>query len=188
MGKITSCVSHIHCTAMAAALLCMCSVSTGSAETGRFGVALKAGITQESIELPPIAGVSVSTEGTTAAGVSVSYNIDENQSVELEFVKGGADLTASSALRSLDASIDVDTIGLYWTQRTGGEWFFKTKIGLITENVSFSDEPDVSETGFSWGLGFGYRMSEQSSLELEYVKVEQDVAWILFSGRYIPNL
>lgn len=158
------------------------------ADTGKFSIAAKAGTTLESIPTPIVPGANVSFEGDTAAGISLSYNLDANSSIDLEFVRGGATATVSNAFNSADLDVTINTTALYWFQKTSGDWYFSYKIGILQEELSSDDIPSETDTGLSFGVGGGYRFNPNIEIALEYVKVEADVEWALLSVRFTPGV
>ena len=154
----------------------------------KFSIVAKAGLTHESLSNSDFPGVDVSFEGEPAAGLSLSYNLDSSNSIDLEFIRGGATGDFSNGFRSGSLTIDIDSAALYWSQKSVGEWYISYKIGLLQEKLSSDNVSTETDTGLSFGIGGGYRFSSSLELGLEYVKVESDIGWVLLSARYTPNL
>jgi|GEM_PF-789253 len=153
------------------------------ADTSKFSVGASFGLTRTSIDIPLPAGVSFSTDDQQAIGLSLGYAVSDTFSVEVDMVKGSTDINASGPGGTVGGAIDIDTLALYATTRSEGDVFFKFKFGYIKEDLS-GNGPDVSDSGLSYGIGGGYKINSNASIEAEYVKVEADVAWILLSARY----
>lgn len=122
-------------------------------------------------------------DNTTNAGVliGVPFISDRNMSAALE---GEFTTTVSKG----DAHIfgnrgewDINTIALYGALRTAGPFYFKAKAGYLSEDVSIS-VPGIkasgTDSGFSYGIGAGWRLTGGSRLEVEYTLIESDVNFL----------
>ena len=85
---------------------------------------------------------------------------------------------------------DIDTTAIYAAARMGDDWFFKAKIGVLSEDVAVSmrdyfsyGEASTSDTGLSYGLGGGYQW-KNAILELEYTLIDADVSAITLGVSY----
>lgn len=173
--------------------VCLILLASGQAHSDdpKFSLALFGGITNESINVPTPPGVTLSVDWTEAFGLGIAYRFTDSVGIELQYVKGGFDLDASGPRGTIENETTIETSAIYLTQRSTGDLFVKTKIGLIQEELSSSPTDastptiaSVSEVGLSYGIGFGYKLSNNLSIEAEYVKVEQDISWFLLSGRF----
>ena len=74
------------------------------------------------------------------------------------------------------------TLALYGVFRTPGEFYFKGKAGVLYEDVEvdiptlFSESED--DTGFSAGIGGGWRLNDSGSLEVEFTLIESDLNYL----------
>lgn len=150
-------------------------------------ISLKGGVPVVDLNLSSL-GVSTQLDEESAFGLNIGYELSRNSTVELELARGTVGFNASSSTTTVSGDIDITTTALYYTQRTDGDLYLALKYGILREEVAFSGSaPSVSaesDVGFSWGLGGGYRINNDFSIEAEYVKVEADVAWVLLSARY----
>lgn len=133
-----------------------------------------------------VGNVRISVKEEVAFGLSLGYEIVNNSTVELEFSRSTG-IVREYQFGSL-SDLTVSTIGLYYTQRLGGDLYFTFTSGMIREDVRFSGA-SVSNTetdafGFSWGIGGGYKFTEDLSIEAEYLRVEADLSLLLLSARY----
>lgn len=170
-------------TIVSAVLILACAIAS-SANAQGLTIALKGGIPIMDLDLS-FSNVNSKVDEDNAFGLTIGYEMSRNSTVELELARASAELTVSNSIRSASVDFDVSTVGLYYTQRTVGDLYFAAKFGILREEVSSPDGgTPFDDTGFSWGVGGGYRMSEDFSIEAEYVKVEADIAWVLLSARY----
>jgi len=63
---------------------------------------------------------------------------------------------------------EMDSHALYAGIRIGQSHFFKLKAGYIDWQVRYGTAPDVNETGFTWGVSYGYPLRTGRKIELEY--------------------
>jgi len=154
------------------------------------GISLSAigGKTYESINIPATSGVDFSIEGTEAFGLSVGFAFNDYLSLDVELIRGGLDFKAAGPRGTIDDDSQVNTTALYLTQRSDGNVYFKTKLGVIREEVTIGDLVESSDVGASYGIGLGYNLNQNLSFEFEYTKVEQDIAWIVASVRFLFGL
>lgn len=69
----------------------------------------------------------------------------------------------------------ISTAALYGTYRSHGDLYFKGRLGYLNEKVDFDGFGSASDSGASAGLGFGFKVSENATMEAEYTLVEEDV-------------
>ncbi|MDP5211158.1 porin family protein [Microbulbifer sp. 2205BS26-8] len=102
------------------------------------------------------------------AGIRGGYTWNSGLGIEAEF-------TGSASDGELDDGSDysISTQALYATYRTQGDIYFKGRLGYLHEKVKAFRE--VSDDGFSAGIGAGFKLTENLSFEAEYTLVEQDV-------------
>ncbi len=126
-------------------------------------------------------GISVSVKDGTAFGLQLGYATSDTFGVELEYLSGDADIKASGFGVSGSETIDITTIAIYGAYRSGGDFYFLGKLGLLSEDISFEGFSE-SDQGLSLGIGGGFRFS-QGSVELEYTIIEEDVNFLGLTGR-----
>lgn len=152
----------------------MSAVSVGAfaGENGGFALGLKAGVVDIGLS-----GVS----SDTAFGFNLGYNFTETQSAELEYTMG------SGSAGSVD--IDVDSLALYWAYRSTGNVYFLAKAGVanvkgkIKSNIELYNASG-SDTGFSAGIGGGWRINDTFALEAEYTMLESDANFYGLTARF----
>ena len=96
-------------------------------------------------------------------------------------------LDGDATVSGLSGSWDVTTFAYYGVFRSSGKTYFKGKFGRVEEDVKISIggiSVAVTDTGTSFGIGFG-KMMENSSLEIEYTIIEEDINFL--SIGYIFN-
>jgi len=155
--------------AMAAAFVLSVCATNVSADTNWFA-GIKAG--SMNVDSPDFSNA-------TNIGVVVGYNFSKNLAVEGE-------LTTSSSDGTLEDSYNysIDTYALYAAGRWGDKAYFKVKGGFLNEKIKSDYGFAESDSGFSAGIGGGYRFSDKASLELEYTKIETDVDFISLGFNY----
>ena len=129
-----------------------------------------------------------SSEGNFYAGIEtgvVDIGVSELDSgtplgAVVGYQKGiwGAELEASFAdfdysFNGRTGSSDYRAFGLYGVVRSEGDYYFKAKAGLVSEEIRTSFAK-VSDTGFSTGLGIGARLGD-IVLEAEYTIMDEDI-------------
>lgn len=159
-------------TLCAGLLISLLSLGTAQAQGERpfyFGVKM-AQMTSDINALDP----------ATNAGVLVGIPLvaDRAMSVSLEGEFTSTVSKGDARLSGYNGQWDINTLALYGALRSGGPVYFKAKAGYLSEDVSIS-RPGVlatgSDSGLSYGLGIGWRLSGGSRLEVEYTLVEKDV-------------
>lgn len=63
----------------------------------------------------------------------------------------------------------VQTFALYAAMRTGNETYLKIKAGILNREITFNIPGSSSDSGFSWGVGFGF-----NNYEIEYTFADGD--------------
>lgn len=63
---------------------------------------------------------------------------------------------------------EMDSHAIYAGLRVGQDHFFKIKAGYIDWQVRYDNAPDINDSGFSWGVSYGYPLRKGRALELEY--------------------
>lgn len=103
--------------------------------------------------------------------------------VEYEYTTTSADARVSG----LPGDVDLDTHALYAALRYGETVYFKAKAGILREEadikvagVKVSD----NDTGFSGGVGAGYRFSPNFMVEVEYTIIEKDVDYLSIGAAF----
>ena len=114
-------------------------------------------------------------DDATNAGVVLGYRfsraiggIGGSSSVELEGTTSVSDGDVSNAAGTGDW--DGDTGAVYFTYSTPGRVYFKGKLGVMYSKVktNIAGTSDQSDTSVAGGAGFGFKMTENAKLELEY--------------------
>jgi len=108
------------------------------------------------------------------AGVRAGYNWASGWGVESEFTGSIADGRMQGYWEDVDYSLS--TRALYATYRSQGQTYFKSRIGYLSENID-TDDYSASDSGLSAGLGFGFYVSDNATVEGEYTLVEEDVGF-----------
>lgn len=108
---------------------------------------------------PTNAGVTVGNEFGVVLG---------DLGVEGEFTTTMDDGT----IKNSNATIDIDTMGLYGTYRSPGFLYFKARYGFVHWETDYDDD-----TVTSMGLGLGFSLGV-FQLELEYTEIDEDVNFI----------
>lgn len=128
--------------------------------------------------------VAVEFDKSNTFGVIAGYDFGDGLAVELDYYAGSnADIQTNT---TATGEYEVSTLGVYGVYRYYPELyqqlFFKAKVGLINEEVSMSAQngqnfaaAEESDTGLSFGAGFGFNITPNLSLEAEYTVVEQDI-------------
>jgi hypothetical protein len=66
---------------------------------------------------------------------------------------------------------DVSTLGAYAVYRSAGDMYLKAKAGLLWVDTSY----DSSITELSMGIGGGWRINKNMSLEVEYTTIDDNI-------------
>lgn len=76
----------------------------------------------------------------------------------------------------------IETLAAYGAYRTEGDFYLKAKIGYLREKVTVSGVGNTSisgsDSGLSYGAGFGFRLNRKAGLEFEYTIIEDDISFI----------
>ncbi len=78
-----------------------------------------------------------------------------------------------------DVEWDMTTLALYGVYRSSAKVYFKLKAGALHEQVTFNAAGvnlQNKENGVSAGLGMGYRVDNQTRVEVEYTIVDEDIS------------
>lgn len=111
-------------------------------------------------------------------GGYVGYLLSQDQNGSL-FLEG--EYTRSFNDGSVGAGEwDMETLAAYVGYRTAGPWFLKAKAGYGWYDVNIVNVApglgfDGSETNFTFGAGGGFRLDNNSGVELEYAYIDEDV-------------
>lgn len=111
----------------------------------------------------------------SAKGVTFGYDFGNSWALELDVVQSEFDYPGGSG--------DLDWMGVYGVYRSEGKAYFLAKIGALKEEISAEGESE-SDTGASYGLGGGFRINDNFSLELEYTIIESDVNFLGLGARF----
>ena len=119
-------------------------------------------------------------DDATNIGILVGYDLVPNISLEGELTTSVSD--ADVDFFGISGDWNVMTLALYGVFRTPGEFYFKGKAGVLYEDVEvdiptlFSESED--DTGFSAGIGGGWRLNDSGSLEVEFTLIESDLNYL----------
>jgi len=154
------------------------SASTQSiAEVPGFSASVKGGQAMISA-FDDFDGISVD-EGN-AIGVTLGYSFAPNMTAELEYVTGETEIAGN--LRGLD--VDVTTLAFYAAYRSSGPLYFIGRLGYVSIELAAEELTDNDETGLSYGVGGGYKLTPNLGFELDYTVVEEDTDWLMLSARF----
>ncbi len=113
-------------------------------------------------------------ENSGAAGGLGGGGGDGGGGVLDPIIGGGGDDNGSSGSgggkRTRDSDdLRLNSVGVFLTGRSPGKFFGMARVGyrFVQSTIIELEEDD---TGSAWGLGFGYRYAEESSVELAYTR------------------
>ena len=134
-----------------------------------------------------ISGLDSATNIGLIAGYNFGDVADDGMSwgIEAEFTTTVSDGDVDVA--GLNGDWDIDTQAIYGVFRIGGDLYGKVRLGCLREDVSISVagiSADGSDDGLSGGLGGGWQVNEQLSLEAEYTRVEEDVDYYSIGAHF----
>jgi outer membrane immunogenic protein len=80
-----------------------------------------------------------------------------------------------------DTSIDLSMVGGFVVYRSGGQIYYKTRIGIVNQDAQFrrdiaSNDSNEADTGLAMGFGFGFPIGKHLALETELTLIESDIA------------
>jgi len=121
-------------------------------------------------------------QDATSTGLVLGFKLSDTASGSLA-IEGEFTNSSSETLTVLGTSgtWDIDTTAVYLAYRTGGDAYFKGKMGYLDEKVNASiagASISGSDSGLSFGIGGGWKIGKSTSLELEYTIIEQDVNFV----------
>jgi len=118
----------------------------------------------------------------TNGGVLIGYEFERQGSiswgVEAEFTTSLSD--GDFEVFGVSGDWDIDTQALYGVAKFGDQFYGKLKAGVLREDISASAggaSANESDTGFSAGLGVGWRATDRIAVEAEYTQIEEDAAF-----------
>lgn len=133
---------------------------------------------------------NASTKKPTAYGVYGGYNFDPNFGVEVEYVGSGKADFNRNATPNIVGEYDMKTYGAYGTYRynfADTPIYGKAKLGVARTEVSGSTvgyNYSSNKTGIAGGVGLGYNVSPNFSVEAEYAMAGSD-AKLLSVGAHL---
>ncbi|WP_444915483.1 porin family protein [Microbulbifer sp. TRSA007] len=75
-----------------------------------------------------------------------------------------------------DYNYSLATQAVYATYRSPGNIYLKGRIGYLHEELEIDNwEKEYSDNGASAGLGAGFKLTDEATLELDYTIIESDV-------------
>lgn len=143
----------------------------GTAGAGEFYVGARAGI----MDVEP-GGFDAATNAGILLGYEFPSAIPIRWGLEAEFTTTVAD--GDFRLGGVSGDWDIDTQALYLVARAGDRLYGKVRVGALREDVSASAggiSVDDSDSGFSAGVGIGWRAAPRIALEAEFTMIEDDV-------------
>lgn len=111
-------------------------------------------------------------------GYKISDNADGSLAVEGEYTKSS---TADITVLGIKGEWDVDTLAVYLAYRSGGDLYFKGKVGYLNEDINVNIVGATisgSDSGMSYGVGGGWKLGKKAALELEYTVIEEDANFV----------
>ena len=123
-------------------------------------------------------------DAKTPIALQAGYNFTNNFAIEGEYTSTNFDFNTNTIFNKSNG--DSTTLALYGVYRSEGELYGKFKAGVLSEKITlyslFVNE-QVSDTGFSAGIGAGYRF-ENVSIEVEYTMIEKDIYFLSTALNY----
>jgi opacity protein-like surface antigen len=125
-------------------------------------------------------GTGVDFKNATSFGLLGGYHFGDGLSAEVEYnTSSGTDVSVGS---TAVGDYDLSNFGVYGVYRfypaTMKGLSLKAKLGVISEkldiNSGFASDSET-DSGLSFGVGAGFALTPQISLEGEYTVIEQDV-------------
>ena len=121
--------------------------------------AVKAGVTQ--IDAPEY-------DLATNLGLTIGSNLVKRDSfrlsLEIELTTTIIEGSTSTALEEWE----MDTLALYTTLRQRGDHYLKLRGGYLDRQIRYDSGISNTDAGFSWGIGYGFRLNKKRFLEIEY--------------------
>lgn len=125
---------------------------------------------------PDVSGLDEAQNVGIVLGFEFMSDTLISAAVEAEFTTTYSDGDVDFA--GLNGDWDVDTQALYLVGKLGEAFYGKLRAGVLREDVSISIggiSGEGSDSGFSAGLGVGWRAADNVSVEAEYTLVEEDI-------------
>jgi len=118
-------------------------------------------------------------DDATSTGIILGANMqDSGLAIEGELT---TTISAADHKTISGAELDIYTLALYGVYRSSGNFYFKGKGGLVYEYLSvssFAFPLEGEDLGLSLGAGGGFRIGQDTLLELEYTIIESDIDFI----------
>lgn len=125
--------------------------------------------------------LGISFDSAMNGGVVLGYEFlpDYGLAAEAEFTTSIND--GDWSYLGVSGNWDIQTSAIYLVSRLGQEVYAKVKVGYLNEDISVT-VPGLTvsgdDSGVSWGLGGGYKFTQNVSAEVEWTKIEADAdAW-----------
>lgn len=141
-------------------------------------------------DAPFYLGVKVGSMDADFSGFDRAVNVGLNIGYELLrdtrgalAIEGEYTTTASDGDISGGGEWDADTLAVYAAYRTAGDLYVKGKAGYLNQDVKgtgggASNITSGDESGFSYGIGAGWRLDRKSALEIEYTVASDELKFI----------
>jgi len=135
-------------------------------------------IDESSVE-DEVSAIDIDVDDPVNLGLVMGYEFDSGLGLELQYTDSvdSGQLAISRFRREIREDFDYRTFALYGVYRTDGDFYFKAKAGVLWEEID-TDSVSEDESGFSAGIGAGYRFGSKdspTSIELEYTIAEEDI-------------
>lgn len=129
-------------------------------------------------------------DDATNVGITIGYNYNENIAIEGEFTTSSSD--GDVTISGVPGIWDVNTVAVYGVYRIGQKFYFKAKAGYLHEEVTIKVTGggasglsiEGTDSGFSAGLGGGWRVTDHAFIEAEYTLIESDVNYFSIGVNY----
>lgn len=122
----------------------------------------------------------------TGFGVYGGYNFDNNFGIEAEYL--------GSAKKDLSENVEfsANSYGLYGTYRyhlEAAPVYLKAKLGYAKSEGKFESKVSSAEitndvSGFTYGVGAGYKINNNINAELGYSKIADDASFVALGAHF----
>lgn len=141
-------------------------------------------------DAPFYLGVKIGSMDADFSGFDRAVNLGVNAGYELLrdtrgalAIEGEYTTTASDGDISGGGEWDADTLAIYAAYRTAGDLYVKGKAGYLNQDIKGTGAGAAritsgDDSGFSYGIGAGWRMDRKSSFEIEYTATSDELTFI----------
>ena len=169
------------------------SMVSAHAEESRWYIGMVGGAMLFKENMDVGGGALASPEIATNIGVMGGYlwSLTRVGSVAVEGEFTDTASRGNYSLQGVDGTVAVQTLALYGTYRSPGTFYVKAKAGVLNEKLSIArahvSVVNASDIRAAVGLGGGFNFGVNpgnSSLEIEYTLIEENVSFISASYRF----